>query len=219
MMKQKKGTIFKFTVVIFVIIMLKANVLAVIWANESEGSVIPPGENKGTSMRSHIINAAGNFLQSYSNMLTFLNKIERSELEGLSYADIQSDLDSAIKYMTEVKTAYVKITREAEMSAYNQEVIYRLFIFDYAAYEKANALNRSIFKDVASFLKKGDVKGIYHKLLADVEGILNILAIIKEEIDVNRFPGISDLHRVNQYYSQSLLFGQYVAEVFIEIKK
>lgn len=219
MLRPKKGTIFKFIMLVFVIIMIKTNVLALIWANESEGSVIPPEGNKGTSMRSFIINAAGDFLQSYSNMLTFLNKIERSELEGLNYVEIQSYLDSAIEYMTEVKTGYVEITHEADMSTYNQEVIYKLLIFDYNAYEKANALNHTIFIDVESYLKKGDVKGIYHKLLADVEGMLNILAIIKEKVDANIFPGISDLHRVNQYYSQSLLFGQYTAEVFIEIKK
>ncbi|MFC2155490.1 hypothetical protein ACFLRB_03235 [Acidobacteriota bacterium] len=218
MMKQKKRSLFKFIVVVFVIIMLKTNALALIWANETEGSVIPPG-NKSNSMRSYVISGAGHFLQSYSSMLTFLNKIERSELDGLNYAEIQSDLDSAIEYMTEVKTAYAEITREADMSTYNQEVIAKLLIFDYTAYEKANSLNHGIFTDVAFYLKKGDVKGIYHKLLSDIEGILNILAIIKEKVDVNVFPGVSDLHRMNQYYSQSLLFGQYVAEVFIEIKK
>jgi hypothetical protein len=201
------------------IILLKTNVLALIWANETEGSVIPPQGKNGTPMRGCVINAAGYFLQSYSNMLAFLNKIERSELDGLNYTEIQSNLNNAIESMAEVRAAYIEITREADISDYNQEVLDKLFIFDYPAYEKTNALNHSIFADVATYLKKGDVKGIYHKLLSDVEGILNILATIKEKVDVNVFPGIADLHRMNQYYSQSLLFGQYVAEVFIEIKK
>jgi len=219
MMKQDKTTVVKWIVVVLVIIMLKTNVLALIWANETEGSVIPPKGKMSSSMRSWVITAAGNFMRSYSSTLTFLNKIELSELDGLDYADIQSDLDSAISYMTEVKTAYVEITREADMSTYNQEVIEKLLVFDYATYEMANALNHCIFTDVRSYLEKGDVKGIYHKLLSDVRGILDILSIIKKKVDINVFPDLSDLYRMNQYYSQALLFGQYVAEVFIEIKK
>jgi hypothetical protein len=218
MIQQKNSKILKLIMVVVIITLLSANMWALVWANASSKAYLPNGE-KSVAIESYVVTGAGGFLQSYSYMMLFLNKIELSEYNGLDYTELQSVLNNAIENMKDAKTAYVDLTREAGLLPYNPQVIAALAAFNYNDFKKANDLNHSVFSEVQEFLKNGDVRGIYKKILSDIEGILNMLTIIKGKIDAGQFPDLSGLYRMNQSYSHASLFGQYVAEVFMEIKK
>jgi hypothetical protein len=71
-----------------------------------------------------------------------------------------------------------------------------------------------IFIKVQGFLAKGDVTGAYITLKASKDAIIAQLYVIKATLDSNLFPDTNLLYRVNQAYSETMLFGQYVAQVF-----
>ncbi|UCH97953.1 MAG: hypothetical protein JSV88_14155, partial [Candidatus Aminicenantes bacterium] len=74
-----------------------------------------------------------------------------------------------------------------------------------------------IFKDLETYLKKGDIRGMYSRECIEISKILALLYKVKIFLDAGQFPDLEDLWRLNQAYAQSLLFGQYAAEVFARI--
>ncbi len=67
------------------------------------------------------------------------------------------------------------------------------------------------------FLGKGDVRGFFGRLLSDTDEILIKLYSIKVMVEADVFPDLSTLWRVNQDYAETILFGQFAAEVFYEV--
>jgi len=93
-------------------------------------------------------------------------------------------------------------------------VIAKLLVFDYESSRETNGLNRDIFYRVKKYLVKGDVTGLYVLLESDMASIIRQLQTVKTSLDAGTLPGLSLLWRLNQTYSESLLTGQYTAEVF-----
>lgn len=220
MLEQTKKPFFiKTVVVVFFLAALYTNIFGLMFANDSENSVKPPGNSGGgvSGLSSYVIEGAGSFFKSFADILQFSNEIEMAELEGLDYNELQALLNSAIVNLQDARQAYINLIMEADILPYNQEVIGKLLAFDYQGYQGKNNLNVSAFNAVIGFLKQGDVKGLYHKILADFEGMLQRLETVKEKTAANGFPEIPDLREVNQSYAACMLFGQYVAQVFSEI--
>ncbi len=213
---MKKQTILRIFLVVFILFFLKANVFGVIWANDTDSGFEDPGGNKGTTItiRQYVIEGAGYFLDSYSFTLLFLNKIELAELDGMDYTKLGEILSQAIDNMSSARSTYVNLKQKADITPYNQLVITALMNFNYDEFQQTNALNSVIFDPVRTYLKKGDIRGIYNYLLLNIEEILNLLTWIKAEVDANVFPGISNTWKLNHTNSQSLVFGQYVSMVF-----
>jgi hypothetical protein len=204
--------------VMLVITFFTGQIFAFVYANHAcKANDACGGEGKkssGSNMGQMIIEGAGHFLMSHSEMLKFLNKIELSELTGPDYSELQDIINRAIESMENASETYKNLISIAKETPYNMDVISKLRIFDYAGYMKTNGLNRVIFKKVKYFLRKGDVIGVYIYLKSDMDSIIEQLVNIKSNVDSEVFPEISLLWRINQKYSESLLFGQYVAEVF-----
>jgi hypothetical protein len=57
------------------------------------------------------------------------------------------------------------------------------------------------------------------KILADTEKILRLLTPVKAAVDAGKFPTLADVWDLNQAFSRTLMFGQYAARVFHEIKE
>ncbi|MCK4766291.1 MAG: hypothetical protein KAW12_29115 [Candidatus Aminicenantes bacterium] len=210
--------ILKVLPVVFILFFLKSGVFALIWHNTSDDAFVP-GDRDGDSIREHIIRGAGSFLKSHSFMQAFLEKIELAELECLDYNQLLLTLDDAIGKMLETKVRYRALTAEADITPYNQDVINQLLIFDYAGFQDNRSLNGDVFALVQSFLEQGDVRGVYHKTLVDVEEILLTLGVLRVDVAAGLFPDPADLWNANCSYSLSLLFGQYVTAVFMDIKE
>jgi ABC-type multidrug transport system fused ATPase/permease subunit len=170
-----------------------------------------------STIRTGIIVGAGYFLDSYSDMILLLNKIEMSDLNRVDYNDLRGTLYSAIEKMEGAKEAYTFLKQSAEITPYNQEKINRLISFDYTGFQETEAINSTICKDVDLYLKAGDITGLFGRTLSDMETILEMLYQVKMTIDNDQLPENSPLWKLNRKYSETMQDGQYAAEIFYAV--
>jgi hypothetical protein len=143
-----------------------------------------------------------------------MRKVELADNRELNYPELSQILDSALVNMQQARDTYKLLKETADITPYNPEVIEALKNIDYDRYCEENGLNDEIFNRVKSYLVKGQVTGIYGKLLADMGIMVDLLQKVKKNIDKNLFPPVKTVRQLNQTYSFSLLFGQYVAGIF-----
>jgi hypothetical protein len=67
-------------------------------------------------------------------------------------------------------------------------------------------------------LRSGNVTGVYEEILAKANEITGLLRTVNRELDKAIFPNIPLLWKINQKYFDVLMFGQYAAMVFNEVK-
>ena len=214
-MKQNyKTAIFKVFLVTFILCLFHMQGIARVIANTSEIAFEEPGS---TGIRQYVIEAAGDFLNSQSNFLLFLNKIEMEELNGIDYAELQQVINNAVVHMENARTKYNDLTQLADSTPYDQPTITQLMNFNYTSFQESKGLNSVIFNKGKTYLSCGDVRGLYHQLLADTQSILDQLTVIKSVVDAGVIPENSGLWQVNQSYCETLLFGQYAAEIFYDV--
>jgi hypothetical protein len=202
-----------------VLILFTGQMFAFVYGNDlcKVYSEYPPkivNNGNDTGMCVLIIEGAGYFLSSQSDMLLFLNRLELAGLSTPDYAELQYLLNRAVKNMEKAVETYKTLASTAAVTPYNPQVISQLMEFDYTGYEKTNALNVEVFARLKTYLSKGDINGVIFIMKRDMESILQQLYVLKAFVDKQEFPGLSLLWRVNQSYQQAMLSGQYVAEVF-----
>lgn len=170
------------------------------------------------ALRCYIIDGAGYFLDSHADFLRLLQKLEVGELNGLDYNQLRLHLDRVINNMLNAKSIYLQLKQTADVTPYDPTVIGQLLNFNYDVFRAENQLLEPIFERVRFFLCNGAVREIYGEILTHTDNILNILDEIKAKIDAGEFPGLSDLYKLNDSFAESLLFGEYIARAFREIK-
>ena len=191
-----------------------------LWVSNGSGTAYDGGgEGLNTSTSTaqigqYIVEGAGYFLDSYSYMLQFMRKVELADSRELNYPELSQLLDAALVNMQQARDTYKLLKETAGITPYNPEVIEALKGFNYDLYCETNGLNKEIFTGVKSYLINGRVTEIYGKLLADMDTMIYLLKLIKKYIDINLFPPVKAVRKLNQTYSTSLLFGQYVADIF-----
>ncbi|MCP5049575.1 MAG: hypothetical protein GY940_20565 [bacterium] len=197
--------------------------------NETTGGFLPP--NSGSSadsgldgsrrshptLRQYIIEGTGRFLNSRSDFLLFLTKIELSELNGLDCNEAREIMNGTIEKMEGAIGFYFKLKTLAAVTEYNQYVNNQLKTFDYNRFQQEKGLNPTIFQRVEGFLSKGDIRGVYEWAHRETELILLKLKQVKLSVDSNAFPQLTVLWELNQDYFNVLLFGQYVTQVFYNL--
>jgi hypothetical protein len=201
------------------------NLNALLCGNESDGaySPPPPAPNGTVSIRSItlsqlIADGGGNFFKSAGHIDQFFSLLESSEVTGPDYKRLQKNLNRAIFYLEQAMTTYLQLKNQAAVTPYNQEVISKLLNFDYGSFRQENDLYQVIFEKVKGFLAAGNITGIYDEFYSYTGYILDLLFLIKKDINSEIFPDISTVWSVNKKYSEFKLFGQYVAQVFYSIK-
>ncbi len=167
-----------------------------------------------TSMHTYIVEGAGYFLDSHSNLQAFLSRVEMSEINGIDYNELREILYKTIEDMEKAREAYYNLKIKADNTPYEENVIEQLGAFDYDGFQEANGLIPFIFEKVKGYLSKGDVRGVYANGLSNTETILEKLYTVKESVDADQFPDIKDLWRISQFYSENQGFGQYTSEIF-----
>jgi hypothetical protein len=215
MMKQKsKAAISRVFLGIFILCFFHMHGIAKYIANSSELGFEEPGS---TGIRTYVIEAAGGFLNSQSDFLLFLNKIEMEEINGVDFAELQQVIHNAVVHMENARAKYNDLAQLADNTTYDQPTITVLMGFAYTSFQETKGLNGVIFNEVKAYLIGGDIRGLYHRLLANTQPILDQLTVIKSVVDAQVIPENSNLWRVNQAYSEMLLFGQYAAEIFYDV--
>ncbi len=214
-MKQTtKKSILKVFLVIFILGFFHWQGIARFIVNKSEMGYEEPGR---TGIHQYVIEAAGGFLKSQSDFLLFLNKIEMEEINGIDFAELRRIINDAVVHMENARAKYKDLTQLADITPYDQPTITGLMGFNYTLLKDSKKMNRVIFNEVMTYLSSGDVRGLYHQLLADTQSIQDQLILIKYDVDAEVIPGTSGLWQVNQSYSETLIFGQYAAEVFYDV--
>jgi hypothetical protein len=218
MSSLKKVTILRILLVMTVLTMFSTYSFSLWYANGTEGAYNNgSGDGLGaptSPIAQYIAEGAGYFLDSYSCTLQFMTKVELASQRGMNYPELSQLLDAAIINMEQARYTYRLLKETADNTPYNPAVIEALKNLNYDLYCKANGLNKEIFTGVKSYLRSGNVTGIYGKLLADMGIMVNLLQSVKKNIDNNLFPPVETVRQLNYIYSTSLLFGQYAAAVF-----
>ena len=221
MSSLKKVTILRIFLVMILLAIFSTYSFSWWYANGTEGAYNNgSGDGLGaptSPIAQYIAEGAGYFLDSYSCTLQFMTKVELSSQRGLNYPELSQLLDAAIINMEQARYTYKLLKETADNTPYNPAVIESLKNFNYDLYCKTNGLNKEIFTGVKGYLSKGNVTGIYWKLLEDMGIMVNLLQELKKNIDNNLFPPVGTVRQLNHTYSTSLLFGQYVAGVFEEL--
>jgi hypothetical protein len=175
------------------------------------------GDEKSLPISYYIVESAGYFLKSHSDIILFLNRVEMSEINGIDYKELRNILYRAIENMEKAKEEYYILKQKTDATPYNQLMINYLLSFNYNRFLNERGLISDIFKLVETFLGTGNVRGVFDLLLKNTENILDKLYSLKESVDADTFPNILILWRVNQDYIETILFGQYTSEVLKSI--
>ncbi len=217
MIKQKL-----LTAMIFVAI-ITLNLNGYFAFNETENAFNPPPcagckNYAAIDLGQLLVTGAGYFIQSNSDYQLFLKTIEISDVYGMNNEDMVNSIENAIKNMELANETYYQILQVSNLLEYNPTVLEKIKNFDYDNYQYINRLNPAIFRQVKQLLKLGNVRGCYQRFYTATNEILERLRIIKNSTDTFIMPRISDCWRLNQIYMEMALFGQYAAEVCMNIK-
>jgi hypothetical protein len=184
------------------------------------GCYVEDGEKKfGQTIGQVLIEDALNFMESHSRMIDFLIKIENTDINNPKYLAFSEILDAIIEKMEKARSNYYELNNMVADMKYNQGIILKLMSFNYSKFEQENGLIPTIFREIEGLLNKGDVKGVYLEFFLRTDEILKNLYEVKKEIDSHVFPKFSTLWEISQNYLEMQLFGQFVSEIFYEIKE
>jgi hypothetical protein len=170
------------------------------------------------SIETYVIEGAGYFLNGYSDMLKFSNRYELVDLNGVDFTDMEKILDGAIFNMEKSKEAYSGLLLKAESTPLNPQAIEKLMRFDYNSFARKHAVNRPIFNEVITFLRKGNIDGLNRYNYSNISSIIEKLRVLKDDIASNRLPDVMKIMELNELFSRNLIAGQYGASIFGSIK-
>ena len=177
----------------------------------------PITPNRLKSMGTTISVSAGYFLQSYSHTLSALQLVENSSDGTLDYRKFRKDIRKALEEMNSTVEFYRNFKNYADATPYNETMIEILKSFDYIGFSESRGLNKVIFSDVKKFLSNGDVRGAFSKILSNCEKLSSMLESLLKSTESGIFPDLNTVWRTNNLFSDTMVFGQYCAEVFYTI--
>ena len=164
------------------------------------------------------IEAAGFFLQSNSDYQAFLKKIELSDIYGVNYEELRELITNSIENMKMAHLIYYRVWQIARSLERNPMVLEKLTQFDYGLFLDEKKFIPSIFSEVKNYLKIGNMPGAFEKIYNDTGDILELMISLKSIKETNSID-IPLCWVVNQRLLEAALFGQYISQVFSEIKK
>ncbi|NIM18019.1 MAG: hypothetical protein GTO45_38990 [Candidatus Aminicenantes bacterium] len=173
-------------------------------------------ENAGV-INSLIVDGAANFLDSYSYFLRLLKESEISQGQ-MDYQKANKLIDVLAPYLEASKANYSTAFSLMKGLNLNPDKLQTLETFDYAGLVARRRLHSDVMNQVAAFLVKGDVKGLYGKMIDDLDRLLKGIEEVREDIKNHISPGIEGLRTLYQQYSDLMQFGYYSSLVFAEIK-
>ncbi len=170
-------------------------------------------------IESYIEEGGGYFLNAFSTLLSMSNRVEMTNLAGIDRGELQQIVNQSLENITRAKYTYSLLIRAAEETPYNPDVLLKLKNFDYRGFMTRHSLNSVIFKEVEAYLQKGDITGIFKRVNNGFLSIEKLLLSIKTKTDLKRVPELSDIWKINEEASDTLIFGQYVARIFSELSE
>jgi hypothetical protein len=225
-MKIKKTFGCQVIIVIFILLMASNYTFPYICSNGSglgfgvgiTGPSTLAETGTSTSIEGYVVKGACNFLDYCLDMDVYSKLVEESYSAEMDIFESVKTLDSAITKIQAAVATYETLIKQAENTPYNMVVISKLMTFDYAGYLKTNGLNAVVFSRVESYLKRGDIVGVYKFTNIQFKAIRDLLYKAKSGADTALIPDIQTLWKLNELTAETRLFGQYVSRVFSVIK-
>jgi hypothetical protein len=182
---------------------------------------IPPCAEGWVPIPGLTVNAASNFLQSNADMLLFLNEVEISEINGFNYVRSLELIDSAIEKLEKARANYdgmvVIADGPSDRPCDKMVANGKLLTFDYEGLVAKEGLNKEIMSLATAYLVKGDIAGVYKKVLADVDLILADLYTMRDMLKKEVQPSLASCWTLLHRYSDTILFGNYITLVFYHL--
>jgi hypothetical protein len=218
---RKEKTMRIKTIIYVCVTLLCTSILNSLWiANDNEcvftgqceitvnGQSIPTDEStlNVSLVKMLIRDAAVKFLDSSSDFQKFL---KFCEYNGISTTSFYIETAKAKIFMA--KNIYQDLFNTVKEMEYNEAIINAIKVFDYDKFAIEKGLNISIFDKMKGYFRQGNVKGAFEYLALKSDGIYQML--------INFSGDKSELWRIYQEYSEFQLFGQYMTEVIMEVKK
>ena len=221
-MKTIKIFSLKIFVLIIIIAVAQSYAFSILMANGAGGGY---GEGSGgeglvcggSLIENYIEIGAGHYLEAYSSILSFFNRVELADENTRDFYQWQSILSKAITRVNQAAAAYDLLIQAAEAAPYNETVLLKLKNFDYDRFRVESGLKIEIFQEVETYLRAGDITGVFKRIRANLKEIHSRLKTIYEEVAQNKMPALVSLWDLNELCSSTLLFGQYVSRVFYSI--
>ncbi len=166
--------------------------------------------------RELIIEGASHFLKAYSSYLMVLNTVESAESDymNLDCKELEKNLKLSFDNIKKTLKKCSELNDIVETSGLNKKVVAALKKFKYKTFSKKYNLIKPMFDEVREFLKKGNLRQLYKRMLTDCTDIHDDLEAMLEKVKANADLEAEMLWALNESFSYKLLFGQYVARVF-----
>lgn len=184
--------------------------------NTGETSTMLAEDN---NINEFIAEGATVYLKAHSSYLSFLSRVELSDRDGLDYIESEKLLTDAIESIRIAKETYYRLVIKAVSTDYNSMVLDKLARFDFNGYLISHDLDGCVFKEVEDYLQSGDITGTYILTFYRVTEIENLLKKAKDLVVLKKRPELENLWKINERLSKTLIFGQYVARIFQEIRE
>jgi hypothetical protein len=166
-----------------------------------------------------MISEAGTFfIQSCRDYQNFLKYLEQSEYNTVDNNFLINAIESAVKNIETANSKYYEIIVKSKNLEINTVVMQMLIDFDYPSLQEKNSLIPSIFNEVETLLKSGNLQGVFEISYNATSDILQRMKYIKLLIELNSLD-LSKCWETNQLFLKTELFGQYVSQVFFEIRE
>ncbi len=165
----------------------------------------------------HIEEGAASFLSSYAIMLQVMSKMELINQQGFDNDEFKLTVNMARTKVREAIQSYKQIIELAESTPYNPDIVASLQNLDYISFKAGNNMNDSIFCDVQDYLQNGDVTGAYRWIYENLLTISRSLDTLSESLGSEAIPQAALFWDLNKKYNHTVLFGQYMAEVFYSL--
>jgi len=161
--------------------------------------------------------SGGYYLSAQATVYTILNRIETQNIKGIDYEELHNLATRAINLIRSAKNSYQQVFYIAGNTPYKEYILSSLKNFDYSRFRMRHHLNPVIFSEVECYLKYGDIDGIFNHNFEMCEILENLLLTVEEFFLEKQLPDIKIFWKLNELFSETAIFGSYVARIFHEI--
>ncbi|MGE5343514.1 MAG: hypothetical protein ACM3SY_18755 [Candidatus Omnitrophota bacterium] len=216
----KTKSFLKLAVGLLIIGCFQVNAYCLWTINYSEVAYNQNGDT-GTALKPLIAKGATYFLDAYASTLQYMQKTESASFVEVNPVELKTILAHALESMRLANDHYADLKALAEITPYNAAAVTMLKMFDYEGFVKNNSgyVNQEMFDEVKSYLIAGDIRGLYAKMHSDSLQITALLTRLIDAVNAGAIPATTETWQLNHRFSQSLLFGQYTAQVCEAISK
>jgi hypothetical protein len=217
MYKKNPGIFLKTLMLCFIFAVCCTQIYPRIWCNTTDGGFSDDAVLAGFSMKTHIVEAAANFLSAYGHTMLLLNKIELSELYGLDFTEAQLLINTAIDEMNVAIAEFSALRELADRTPYNDNVLDMVAVYDFSQFEARKKANTPILNNLKELLLERKLREYYAQLHSKLYEIVGHLNLLKSHLDGNMYPDFEAIHNLNQVLAETMISGEYAAEIFHEV--